>query len=205
MDANSPTILSPGQADVFEHIATTALESGTPAVDTAELSSAAVVDAGSTTQQSLTIKDISKDFERSFSPETAAILNTPYKQLVGPVEPTFKTLFLSANVKKEEYIAAAAVKLIQEVESLALYGVLMGHLANLSVIKLFSGEFNGKHVDGGWAVFIFPTVKFRFDPTSYHEVFDLFFHCHEGEVGRVYEPDQAALDMAAALAAPPAI
>lgn len=153
----------------------------------------------------LHVEDIAGLYEKSLSADTATKLSTSYKKVVGPVgpvEPTYKTLFLCATVKKEEHIAAAAIKLLAEVETLALYDVLLGHLAKLSVLKLFSGDIADMHVEGGWCVYIFPTVKFRFDASLYSESFDMFFHCQEGSVGQIYEPDQAALDMAAAMVGP---
>jgi hypothetical protein len=135
-------------------------------------------------ESALVVSDISAEYESRFLPETAEALKTAFKKVIGPVEPEYKTLFLSVVVKKPEHIPAAADALIDEVEKLEFVGALMGHLAKLSTIKLAN--------DYGTAVFIFPTVKFHFDAESYGDLFDLRFHTLEGAVGQVFEPPAAA-------------
>lgn len=149
-------------------------------------------------EAALAINDISADYESRFMPETAEALKTAFKKVIGPVEPEYKTLFLSAVVKKPEHIPAAADALIEEVEKLAFCGALLGHLAKLSTIKLAkSADIRGVVSDTSYAVFIFPTVKFHFDAGGYGDLFDLRFHTLEGEVGKVFEPEGVVVPTAA--------
>jgi hypothetical protein len=146
----------------------------------------------------IVVNDISAQYDSRFMPETAEALKTAFKKVIGPVEPEYKTLFLSAMVKKPEHIPAAADALIKEVEKLALCGVLLGHLAKLSTIKLVeSADIRGVISGTSYAVFIFPTVKFSFDASTYGNLFDMRFHTREGAVGQVFEPEGVVFATAA--------
>jgi hypothetical protein len=54
---------------------------------------------------------------------------------------------------------------------------LLGHLAPLSIVTLNDGRF---------MVFVFPTVKWDFEPSG--PIFDTNLFVPEGAIGRVFEP-----------------
>ena len=135
--------------------------------------------------EALKVTDISAEYDELLLPETRAALSKQYKTIIGGCQhcgsEPFNTLYISGVVKKKEHVGWLVGKLLEQLELVSFYNVILGHLAQLSTIELY---------DGAIALFIFPTVKASFDPYHFSTLLDMRFFTRVGDIGvEVMDPE----------------